>query len=126
MGLEVQRDLDMKMLAVQAVFKLPIVWMSGSYKWSKARIMKIIPYFARGHFNIDMKQVTVGFIAVLRIKPPTPEKKDNVRLDTFEVGLSWKDTSFHFDGAPKGLRTITSLTLNQVTTTTVCPASNAL
>ena len=44
---------------------------------------------------------------------PTGEDSADVRLDTFEMGLSWQDTAFSFDGGPKGLGTMMSLTLNQ-------------
>ena len=46
------------------------------------------------------------------------ENSDNagkaIKLNLFQMGLSWGDTSFSFDGAPKGLNTVASLALNQV------------
>ena len=105
MSIEVRRNANFTLLAVKAVLKVPIVWMSGDYKWSRAYIMTFLPYKAKGHFNIDLRDVELGFMASLSI-----ENSDNagkaIKLNLFQMGLSWSDTSFSFDGAPKGLNTV--------------------
>ena len=77
-SLEVQRDLDFNVLAVEVILKVPIVWMTGRYAWDRARIMKLIPYSAKGNFNIDLIDVTVGVIAVLKTPPSTDSGCSNM------------------------------------------------
>ena len=60
MSIEVRRNANFTLLAVKAVLKVPIVWMSGDYKWSRAYIMTFLPYKAKGHFNIDLRDVEIG------------------------------------------------------------------
>ena len=114
-----RRNANFTLLAVKAVLKVPIVWMSGDYKWSRAYIMSFLPYKAKGHFNIDLRDVEIGFMASLNMENSDNDGKA-IKLDLFQMGLSWGGTSFSFDGAPKGLNTVASLTLNQVVMNVVC------
>ena len=65
--MEVRRDSNFTRLAVRITMKTNIVWMSGDYKWSRAYLMNFIPYKAKGHFNIDLKSVEIGFITVYKM-----------------------------------------------------------
>ena len=85
--------------------------------------MTFLPYKAKGHFNIDLRDVEIGFMASLNMENSDNDGKA-IKLDLFQMGLSWGDTSFSFDGAPKGLNTVASLTLNQVVMNVVCLVCN--
>ena len=78
--------------------KTNIVWMSGDYKWSRAYLMNFIPYKAKGHFNIDLKSVEIGFITVYKMTDDLEGSRglyDGI-LSKVRIEEYMSDTTTHF------------------------------
>ena len=48
---DVRRDLRMNVIAMHLIFKVPIIWMSGYFSLSKAKVFGFIPAGGNGNFN---------------------------------------------------------------------------
>ena len=138
---EVHRDLRMSNLAGRLVFKVPIIWMTGKYRLSNAKMFSFIPAGGDGNFNIDLKDVTIEVVATIKstnesmtdpqyeISNASNSTNDNetffvqqearrqpnlICLDVFDIRMKWKGTAVKLDGMWKGFNHLADFSLNQV------------
>ena len=103
-------------LPVLCLFKsrFPILWLTGYYTLVNSVLFGFIPLKARrGDFNIDIKDVTVGVIVTVGSNE-TEEGVPTAAIDTFEIGISWKNLAFKFDKIAGRFTTLADLTINEV------------
>ena len=105
---EVQRDTNLTNKAIKVLLKVPIVWMTGNYQVKKGLFFGVLPTKTRGSFNIDLKDLTVGFLVSLITT------RDSISIDQFEVGLHWHDADMKFDTSSRGINKISDLFLSKV------------
>ena len=77
---DVRRDLRMNVIAMHLIFKVPIIWMSGYFSLSKAKVFGFIPAGGNGNFNIDLKDVKIGVIATIKSAPQ--EEQEYIDLES--------------------------------------------
>lgn len=108
----IQRNEELSTKAVKAIFHIPIMWMTGKYKMERGLFLGFIPARSSGHFNIDLKHVTVGVLASLKTENAT-----SVVLDQFEIGIHWRGTTIKFDSQRRKWDQISDFLINKVPTT---------
>jgi hypothetical protein len=62
-----------------------------------------------GDFNIDVKDVTAGVVFSMK-----SDADGGIVIDKFEIGISWRGTTFKFERVAGRFTTIADLTINQV------------
>ena len=105
---EVKRGANLTSKAVKILLKVPIVWLTGNYQVKKALFFGVIPTKYRGSFNIDLKDVTIGFILSLTTD------QWSISIDQFEVGLHWLDVDVKFDTSNRGINKLSDMFLSKV------------
>ena len=105
---EVKRGANLTSKAVKILLKVPIVWLTGNYQVKKALFFGVIPTKSRGSFNIDLKDVTIGFILSLTTD------QWSISIDQFEVGLHWLDVDVKFDTSNRGINKLSDMFLSKV------------
>jgi len=118
------RDKDLTFSALKVEFKIPIVWMSGYYKMSRAKLFGFIPAGGSGDFNVDLKDVTVKLIVTLRAVNNTISQTINgtsvnvtstdLEMENFKIDATWGNIGFKFDGLWKGFNEIADKVMNQL------------
>jgi len=102
------RDPSLNYSALRVQFKVPVTWMSGYYKLRKAYLFTFIPAGGSGDFNVDLRDVRVSLVVVLR------NTQAGLAMEQFVVDIGWQTISFKFDGLWKGFGEIADKVMNQL------------
>lgn len=105
---EVKRGANLTNKAVKILLKVPIVWLTGNYQVKKALFFGVIPTKSRGSFNIDLKDLTIGFILSLTTD------QGSISIDQFEIGLDWRDVDVKFETGSRGINRLSDMVLSKV------------
>ena len=71
--------------------------MTGNYQVKKGVFFGVFPTRSRGSFNIDLKDVTIGFLISL------VPNESSIKIGQFEVGLHWQDADMKFETSNRGI-----------------------